>query len=343
MKTKRIYGILSALALTLCLAATAQARVQLPSTGKAAAQISAPSLTPTAVQPSPKKARPAQWTVMVYLNGNSNLAPDTLRIVDEMERIGSSADMQLVAHITRRGDQLREPAPYVQTESGLIVPSHQIIEPDDVTGGTYRYHVLKDKLDGSVSSMPLYAAGDPGSSATLLDFVKWAKAAYPARHYMLMIYGHGAGMMGTSASDEAGGGSSMTIPDLAFALRGAGGVDVLFFYSCLMQMAEVSARLDGAAKVILGSETSMLTGVPFESMFQAVHDNLSQDAQGVGAAIFSEVANNDTRLGGTDPVFALSVVKPSGIRKVIPALNAYVSAVMKAQDLDSALAARDNV
>jgi len=286
-----------------------------------------------------KKAAPAKWTVMVYMNGNSNLAPDILRIVNEMEAAGgSSSDVQMVVHLSRDAKQLTDKNPMFQTQSPA-----GIWTPDDSRGGSVRYHVTGDK-NSQVTSIPLSASGDPGNAGTLQKFVVWAKQAYPAQRYMLMIYGHGAGMFGTSASDAAGGGSKMSIPDLSDSLRMAGGVDVLFFYSCLMQMAEVSARLDGVAKVVIGSETSMLTGLPFEPMFRTVKASASAGPDQFSKAIFKAIAENDSRLGYQDAgaQFALSAIKPSGSKKFVQALSAYVDAVMSEQDLESARLARDN-
>lgn len=286
-----------------------------------------------------KKAVPAKWTVLVYMNGNSNLAPDILRIVNEMEAAGgSSADVQMVAYQARDAKQLKDSNPMFKTQS-----PYGLWTPDDTRGGAELYHVTGDK-NSMVTSLAVPFAGDPGKSATLKDFIVWGKKAYPAQRYMLMIYGHGSGMFGTSASDAAGGGSRISIPDLADVLRYTGGVDVLFFYSCLMQMAEVSARLDGAAGVVIGSETSMLSGLPFEPMFKAVRSAASADTEQMAKLVFKAVAQNDGRLQFPDPMapFALSAIKPGGSKKMMKALDAYVSAVMKENDLASAQFARDN-
>jgi hypothetical protein len=43
----------------------------------------------------------ASWTVMVYLNGDNNLEGIALRIINEVERVGSTADVNIVALIDR--------------------------------------------------------------------------------------------------------------------------------------------------------------------------------------------------------------------------------------------------
>lgn len=297
---------------------------------------------PAAAQKAAAKKKVADWTVMVYLNGNSNLAFDNLRIVNQMEETGSTDNVQMVVHMTRRTDQLRPSAPYQQTKSGLIVPSHKLLTPDEVNGGTVRYHVLKDESKKVVSSLPLYAEGDPGEYTTLLNFIKWSKQAYPAKHYMLMLYGHGAGFMGTGYSDAAGGGAGMKLNELELALKAGGGVDIFFLYSCLMQMAEVSQSLDGAAKLVMGSETSMLTGVPFNEMFATISANADKSVPVLAAALTDSVMKYDTRLGRSDPAFTFSLVRPEGLKNVVAALDKYADAVMSEHDLESALFARDN-
>ncbi|HOX22685.1 MAG TPA: clostripain-related cysteine peptidase, partial [Elusimicrobiales bacterium] len=99
-----------------------------------------------------------------------------------------------------------------------------------------------------------------GDYKHLIDFVKWSKANYPAKNYMLIVWNHGAGWLknaknkGISYDDETN--NHITTVQLGQALAEVGGVDIYASDACLMQMAEVVAELAPYAKYIVGSEES---------------------------------------------------------------------------------------
>lgn len=109
-----------------------------------------------------KKKR--KWTMMVYLAGDNNL--DSAGVVDlkEMKKVGSTGDVAVVAQFDRIGNK----------------------------GTTKRYFVRKGgTLDADVvADLGETNTGDPKA---LQDFILWASAAYPAEHYMTVIWNHGSG------------------------------------------------------------------------------------------------------------------------------------------------------
>lgn len=102
----------------------------------------------------------AKWSFMVYMAGDNNLSPAGYTDLDEMRKVGSTADVNLV----------------VQFDNTRIQ-------------GTQRYLVQKSGND-VVQSLGPTDSGDPN---VLLDFVTWVRATYPAEHYALILWNHGGG------------------------------------------------------------------------------------------------------------------------------------------------------
>lgn len=104
------------------------------------------------------------WTIMVYMAGDNNL--DSAGAVDltEMKKVGSTKDVNILVQFDREGRDMATLRYYVQK------------------GGT----VDKDKVvDLGETNM-----GDP---KVLEDFVSWGVKTYPAKHYLLVLWNHGAG------------------------------------------------------------------------------------------------------------------------------------------------------
>ena len=109
-------------------------------------------------------AEQKDWTVMVYMAGDNNL--DGAGVVDlkEMKKVGSTKQMNVIVQFDREGKNMATNRYYIQK------------------GGT----VTKDKVTGLGETN----MGDP---KILEDFVTWGVKNYPAKHYLLVLWNHGAG------------------------------------------------------------------------------------------------------------------------------------------------------
>ena len=242
------------------------------------AEISAPlpSLTPDT-------RAPKEWTLMVFMNGKNSLSSYVPADMNEMEQVGSTDKMNIVVEA---GRIYQAPPSYPNYPGGYddydnpwgggVVPHPGWNMPpamgrDGEAGsrsadwtGVRRYYIQKD-TDTSVTGSLLLEElpkTDMGDWNQLVQFVKWAKAKYPAKKYMLIVWNHGDGwktkslgsqiLKGISYDDETGNG--ITTVQLGQALGAIGGVDLYASDACLMQMAEVVYELKDYAPVIVGSE-----------------------------------------------------------------------------------------
>lgn len=108
------------------------------------------------------------WTVMVYMVGDySNLDNNGFADLKEMKKAGSSPDVALLAQFSR-GVKNRP---------------------------TKRYLLTKDRRDGALAHDVVTELNgvETSCSETLADFIGWGVENFPARHYMLIMWGHGNG------------------------------------------------------------------------------------------------------------------------------------------------------
>ncbi|OGR53523.1 MAG: hypothetical protein A2049_02015 [Elusimicrobia bacterium GWA2_62_23] len=181
-------------------------------------------------------------TVMVYLNARNDLERFGMADVNEMEQVGSTPGMNVVAELGRS-------AGYDQSEGDW--------------SGSRRYLVGVGVDTGTITSPVLQElpAVDMGDWRHLAEFGKWAKNNFPAKRYMLIVWNHGSGWEKSALpggprgiSYDTDTGSHISPAELALALKEMGGVDVYASDACRMQTAEVAYELRGQADVIVGSE-----------------------------------------------------------------------------------------
>jgi hypothetical protein len=209
-----------------------------------------------------------KWTVMVFLNASNSLYPYAVDNVNQMEKIANNPDVRFVIQ-------------WKQVE-GLDGNNNPLFS------GTRRYLAAYDTTSLSNSSNPIKSTliedmgsnVDMGSSDALAGFVSWAKAKYPADHYALVLWNHGAGwntprianrvFRGISYDDETG--NHMDPWDVNSSLAGQH-VDLLAYDACLMQGAEDLLEVSDKADYIVGSEENTPgPGYPYHLIFKPFVD-----------------------------------------------------------------------
>ncbi len=220
------------------------------------------------------KSAPKEWTVMVLLNAKNNLEMAGLYNVNDMEKVGSGKDLNIVVELGRMNGQTQGDT-----------------HADGDWTGARRYLLVKD-ADASVIKSPVLMSNpkvDMGDYKRAVDFVKWAKTNFPAKHYMFIIWNHGSGFMdpkssqkGISFDDETG--NYIRTPQIGQILKEAGKVDVMAFDACLMQMPEVAFEVKDNADVIVGSEETVPgLGYPYSLFLGAIARQPGMNAEQVGA------------------------------------------------------------
>ncbi len=235
-----------------------------------------PLQTLTLASHQPKHKR---WTVLVYLNAANNLEPMGIKDLNEMEKVGSTREVNIVVEMVRYQGREQKPRvngaylynPYTEWESEFYLGLSN-------APGTERYYVLKDDDMTLVQSVLKDNAGetDAGRPEHLTNFGRWAVERYPADHYALVIWDHGSGWTGVSYDDNTRHG--LDLPDVRAALEGITAalapqgkerIDILDFDACLMATLEVGYELKDTVDFLLASQESEPgDGMPYDDYLE---------------------------------------------------------------------------
>ncbi len=273
---------------------------------------------------------PADWTVMVFLNGKNNLAPFGYTNFKQMEQVGSSPRVNVVV------------------EFGLIGAS-------DVPGGWHgakRFLVKKSANPDKITSPVLQSFDnlDMGDWHNLVDFAKWAEGRFPAKHTMLVVWNHGSGwtqngrhndvtIQGISYDDETG--HHITTEELGKALAAIGSVDVYASDACLMQMAEVDYEIMAHANTLVGSEeTEPGDGYTYNTLLGPLVGNPGMTAEAIGKLAVDSYAGHYQ--GGSDQA-TQSAVRAAALKDLTALLDGWTAAMMKADEKAAVRSAMSDV
>jgi hypothetical protein len=95
---------------------------------------------------------------------------------------------------------------------------------------------------------------DMGNPQTLIDFVTWSKANYPADHYALIFWGHGwAWRPGVVMRDDTNN-DTLDYPEEKGAMPSLGFIDVVGYDGCNMASIEIFNLWRGHATAVTGSQ-----------------------------------------------------------------------------------------
>ncbi len=223
--------------------------------------------------PKPQK----EWTFLVYLNGNNNLDSYGALNINQMEKVGSSDDLNIVVQW----------ASYAKKKVN-------------------RLYVQKDNNTNAVTSPVVQSMGtvDMGDYRSLVEFVRWGVENYPAKHYMIDVWDHGGGWH--LQNQRAGGihtndiswddisGHFISTVQLGIAMAESAKiighkVDLYSSDACLMAMVEVATEMSESVEYFAGSqETEPGAGWPYDTFLQAWARNPKAGAAEVGKYLSEE-------------------------------------------------------
>ncbi|MCG2726487.1 MAG: clostripain-related cysteine peptidase [Elusimicrobia bacterium] len=265
-----------------------------------------------------------EWTIMTYVNSKNDLEHYGLSDINEMEKVGSTDEINIVAEIGR-------------------MAGHSSADGD--WRGTRRLYIRKDSDIFRITSPIIQNLGkvNMGDWKELVKFVEWAKAEYPAKHYMLIVWNHGNGWFednpvknadrGISYDEETG--NNIDTPQLGKVLAKVGKIDIYASDACLMQMASVAYEIGDSVDYIIGSEEiEPGRGYTYNKFLAPLKNNPNMSSFELSKKVVSENVNFFS--GNTQ-----SVINTRQTKYLPLFTNKFVDAVMKANLKREVKAARD--
>src|SRR5256712_1765414 len=200
----------------------------------------------------PARAASADWTLLVYMDADNNLEDYGIADFLEMAGVGSTSRVNIVVQFDRAAGYNSQYGDWTDTKRFLVqagmtpTPANALMNLSEV---------------------------DMADPASLVSFVTWGAAAYPARHYFLDLWDHGLGWQGVILDMNPN--AFMTTAQLASALsqiRTALGrtVDIVGLDACRLTL-EIMDELQPYADYFVGSQKDEpLAGWPYDTFLSAV-------------------------------------------------------------------------
>jgi hypothetical protein len=247
------------------------------------------------------------WTIMVYMNAANDLSTYSLSNFTQMQMAATAGTAVRTIVQWKQVSSLPYPAQFNGTRRYLIQPSQ---------GSTIASQLVQD----------LGVGVDMGKYQTLTGFINWAKTYYPAQHYALIVWDHGAGWQrgesriktrAVSFDDESG--SAIQTWELSQGL-GNNQFDILAWDASLMQMAEVADEIRSKVTYIAGSEESPPgSGYPYNLALGPFYKNPNQSALTLSKS-FVDAMVNGYATDSQDKI-TQSVIDTSKLPAVLTSIN----------------------
>ena len=184
------------------------------------------------------RALEKDFTVMVYIVGSNLESRYGAATNDMKEMIGSNLDFSRNNLLVYTGGSKRWTSAISNTCNSVINMENG--EQLEVTAQTSE-------------------TADMGAAGTLAEFINYCTTNYPARHYGLVLWDHGAGPLWGYGSDELFGNDSLLLEELKGAMdqtlfAGDKKLDFVGFDACLMGSVESAKLWKDYAQYMVGSE-----------------------------------------------------------------------------------------
>jgi len=260
------------------------------------AQVVKPTATRRPTLPPAEPGSEAKWTVMIYQDADDKvLEQDIFVDLNEAERIGSSANVNILAQLDR----------YQAGYTG-----------DGNWTGSRRYFIRSDDDLNSIGSDMVEDLGEVNmaNGDTLVDFATWAIQTYPADKYVLILSDHGMGWPGgwsdDTASRQSGNtplenalGDNIYLNELDQALativseNNIDKFELIGMDACLMGHIEVMDALAPHAKyAVLSQEVEPSLGWAYTAFLSELTNHPEIDGKQLGELIVDTYIVDDQRI-----------------------------------------------
>lgn len=264
-----------------------------------------------------------KWTFMVYLDADNDIEQAAIDDLLEIAEVGSSTDVNLVVQFDRISGYDNRYKNWTSTKRFYVT------------------HAMEPTPENAVEDLGELNQGDP---QTLIDFINWAKANYPATNYALVLWNHGGGWRAPKEKTAKEGmrrqseisikavcwdytdeGDALYLDELQGALNASGNVHLIGFDAALMGMVEVAYELRDNGEVMVGSEESVSAeGWAYDEILPSLLSNPNGTAVQFGTDIIDQCYT----------LYTKSAVDLKNMNALATAMSSFAQAMIEYWDSD---------
>ncbi len=211
------------------------------------------------------QAKNTIWTFMFYMNGDTNIEYDMLKLFNDLEKgFRKDEGINIIALIDRNPN-------YDASLNNWT--------------NTRLYQIDHDCNNAKINSLLLedWDEREMDNSSTLSDFITYSIDNFPASHYMLAICNHGFGVKGTCIDETTSDDSSifdvLTLDEIQQAINTSitdkiGKIDIIYLIACLMATLETAYELRNLADYLIASQKPLFGGnLKFHKTLNRIYKN----------------------------------------------------------------------
>ena len=214
----------------------------------------------------PRHRPQARWTIMVYMSGDNNLEDYIVKDIEqELGLAGSDANIKIVA--------LADRGPGYDTSRGDWKTTKLLLRR------------RRASLPMRRSAVADWGERNFGNPQTLIDFVSWTKANYPADRYALYFWGHGWNWHPGWVMEDDTDVDTLDYHEMKAAIPQLGFIDVVGYDGCNMATLEIYKLWQGKATAIAASEEYVnWNGIEYDTVIAQLRANPFMSADQVAVA-----------------------------------------------------------
>jgi hypothetical protein len=255
----------------------------------------------------------AKWTFIVYLDADNDLESAGIRDLNEMEKVGSSGDVNIVVLMDRAIGE--------DTSNG------------DWTDARI-FYVTKDDDPQTINSITIEKKGElnMGDPNTLINFTNWAIDKYPADKYIIDIWDHGGGFAGAAWDDgdpnTAADDDWLNLDNISFAVQNikshlGRNIDIVAFDACLMGEVSVMYTLYGYTDVAIGSgPVEPGDGWPYERILKSLVETPTMSPVDLAKEIVTDYIESYSDLKGDPTDYPKVTMAAWHMNRMMPVFSA---------------------
>ena len=240
------------------------------------------------------KATRRRWTILVYLSQEQNLSDAMIVALKSIYRVGTSTRFNVFVQLNREDGAPRRFDVSSLTNSTSGFEAEQERRSWDKDGGLERMG-----REVSVTKPPRFDLPGPDraqrriNQAILKEFLISGIRDNDSDHYLVILSGHGTGVVGRDMKHDAfgpGGIRTIDLRPLFVQVKKVTGrtIDVLGMDTCFMNMAEICWELRHTARYLVASEgITPQGGWPYHRVLEMFQENHELTPQQVARNIVS--------------------------------------------------------